>query len=145
MSALFVLRDLDNRDESGAPFTFTGSLREVVAYVDGPVRSDVQGASQGFIDEVVDRLRDGETDFAALHELSIEIKEVPVMSVEVLSSAIAKLEAVGRADPLSEALLALFHEFETLATHGNNRLTIAAAGEQVARAILGEVRHNADD
>jgi hypothetical protein len=36
-----TLRDLDNRDDAGTPFEFTGTQQKVASYLDGPVRRDL--------------------------------------------------------------------------------------------------------
>ncbi len=36
-----TLRDIDNRDHAGAPFEFSGDVEEVVTYLDGPLRGDL--------------------------------------------------------------------------------------------------------
>ncbi|AWN04179.1 hypothetical protein KNT89_gp66 [Gordonia phage Petra] len=37
------LRDVDNRGPDGEPYEITGAPDELIAYLDGPVRSDLTG------------------------------------------------------------------------------------------------------
>ncbi|MBG6083259.1 hypothetical protein [Zhihengliuella flava] len=56
---LYRLRDLDNRDENGAPFEFSvPTLTEMIPYVDGPLRSDMTSdEGHGRVDQAIDALR----------------------------------------------------------------------------------------
>lgn len=43
MSRTWTLRDINNRGDDGAPWEATGQPKELVAYLNGPVRSDLAG------------------------------------------------------------------------------------------------------
>lgn len=77
MSEQYKLRDIDNRDDSGAPFEFTvASLAEMVPYVDGTLRGDVHDPEgREAVDEAVDALRREwfPTAEARLRELGVYI------------------------------------------------------------------------
>lgn len=62
-----TLRDIDNRDDAGAPFEFTGDVDSVVRYLDGAVRSDLtDGATAGAdLDEAIALLRGGSVEMAS--------------------------------------------------------------------------------
>lgn len=50
----WTLRDMDNRDEAGAPHGVTGDPTEIVAYIDTAVRSDLSdGADEGDLNDLV--------------------------------------------------------------------------------------------
>lgn len=50
----WTLRDMDNRDDAGAPHEVTGSPREIVAYIDQAVRRDLtDGADEGDLNDLV--------------------------------------------------------------------------------------------
>lgn len=64
-SEAYTLRDIDNRDEDGAPFEFTVStLAEMIPYVDGALRGDVLGSGVEHIDVAIDYLRRERFDLA---------------------------------------------------------------------------------
>lgn len=77
MSEIYRLRDIDNRDDTGAPFEFTvPTLTEMIPYVDGPLRSDIWNPEgKETIDEAVDALRREwfPTAEARLRELGVYI------------------------------------------------------------------------
>lgn len=59
MSEYYVLRDIDNRDDSGEPWeTKSPTLSGFIGYVDGPLRSDVTG-QEGLeaLEEAIEALR----------------------------------------------------------------------------------------
>lgn len=78
MSEVYVLRDIDNRDDDGAPWECESpTLAGFIGYVDGPLRSDITG-QEGLdaLDEAIDALRrewfpDAE---ARLRELGVYIR-----------------------------------------------------------------------
>lgn len=78
MSENYVLRDIDNRDDDGAPYEFTvTSLAEMIPYVDGPLRSDITGAEEREeLDETIEHLRRERFDLAEprLRELGVYIR-----------------------------------------------------------------------
>lgn len=41
MSTTYTLRDIDNRDDDGAPWETTATLPELAGYIDGPLLSDL--------------------------------------------------------------------------------------------------------
>lgn len=53
-----TLRDVDNRDDAGAPFEFTNSPDSVVSYIDGPLRRDLR-TDEG-LDDAVAAVRAGD-------------------------------------------------------------------------------------
>lgn len=58
MSEFYRLRDIDNRDDAGAPFEFdVPTLAEMVPYVDGPLRGDVHEGSHWHVNAAIDALR----------------------------------------------------------------------------------------
>ena len=59
MSEFYVLRDIDNRDDDGAPWeTESPLLAGFVPYVDGPLRSDLTtDEAREAVDEAIDALR----------------------------------------------------------------------------------------
>ncbi|MGZ0070000.1 hypothetical protein [Microbacterium arborescens] len=61
-----TLQDIDNRDDAGAPFEFTGDVDEVVKYLDGPLRGDLtEAASTADLDEAISALRAGDGEDAS--------------------------------------------------------------------------------
>ena len=65
MSESYRLRDMDNRDDDGAPFEFTtNTLAEMIPYVDGPLRSDVAVDGIEAVDGAIDYLRRERFDLA---------------------------------------------------------------------------------
>jgi len=59
--AEITLRDVDNRDADGAPYEFTGSLDQVAAYLDGPLRSDLSDPEESAedLDAAIAHVRGG--------------------------------------------------------------------------------------
>lgn len=54
-----TLRDVDNRGPDGEPFETTGTIEQLAAYIDGPLRSDLTAQSDLQIDTVVSEMRAG--------------------------------------------------------------------------------------
>ena len=75
------MRDLDNRDEDGAPYEFTGSLDQVAGYLDGPLRSDLTdpAASAADLDAAIEHVRGGRLASAnlLLKPMSIRLDSHP--------------------------------------------------------------------
>lgn len=59
MSEYYVLRDIDNRDDAGAPWECgSPTLAGFIEYVDGPLRGDLTNdGAKGVADEAIDALR----------------------------------------------------------------------------------------
>lgn len=57
MSAI-TLRDVDNRDDDGTPYEFTGDTEQVSAYLDGPLRRDLRDDTR--LSEAIRLVRAGE-------------------------------------------------------------------------------------
>lgn len=80
MTDLYILRDVDNRDDSGAPYeTEPATLADLAGYIDGPLLSDLTNPSDD--DEVLQiaaEMREGrlsdESD-ARLRELLVYIRK----------------------------------------------------------------------
>lgn len=51
------LQDPDNRDDQGVGFEFTGTIDQVIGYLDGPLRRDVMERSVHFVDYAIALLR----------------------------------------------------------------------------------------
>ena len=70
-----TLRDIDNRDQDGAPFEFTGSADQVIAYIDGALRSDLTEPElhADLLDEAIAHVRAGNLRAAnsALNVMSV--------------------------------------------------------------------------
>lgn len=48
-----TLRDVDNRDDNGAPFEFTGTREQIVGYLDGPLRGDLLDKGGDWLAEAI--------------------------------------------------------------------------------------------
>ncbi|MFN3600524.1 MAG: hypothetical protein ACK4UY_03940 [Dietzia sp.] len=57
----WTLRDMDNRDDAGAPHEVIGSPTEIVAYIDTAVRGDLSdGADEGDLNDLVSAFEQGD-------------------------------------------------------------------------------------
>lgn len=72
----YTMRDVDNRDDAGAPFEFTGTLTQIAEYVDKPLRGDITNPGDVDIDGLVKRLRAGDLPDLDLRELGVYVTEV---------------------------------------------------------------------
>lgn len=78
---MYRLRDVDNRDDEGAPWETTGTLPELAGYIDGPLLGDLS-SPDWWGDEVLriaDEMRSGllsDNSMATLLELGVTITEV---------------------------------------------------------------------
>lgn len=57
MEQLYLLRDIDNRDDDGAPYETVGPLEFLAEYIDGPLRSDLTDDADLDTDEIVAAMR----------------------------------------------------------------------------------------
>lgn len=65
---LIRLRDVDNRDDQNRPFVLRGSADDVIAYLEGPVRSDTRTrAGKHAIENGVAAIRRGDLQRANKH------------------------------------------------------------------------------
>lgn len=69
-----TLRDVDNRDDGGAPYEFTGYARKVIGYLDGPLRGDVH--DEDGLDAAIEYVRAEDIDKAnaLLSRMSIHLR-----------------------------------------------------------------------
>lgn len=79
MTDLYILRDLDNRDDSGEPFeTNSTTLKDLASYIDGPLLSDLTDPSDGDeLRQVAAEMREGRLSDEAearLRELGVYIR-----------------------------------------------------------------------
>lgn len=63
-----TLRDVDNRDDAGAPYEFTGTREQIVGYLDGPLRSDLLDKGGDWLAEAIRLVTLG--DIASANELT---------------------------------------------------------------------------
>ncbi|MGJ3403238.1 hypothetical protein [Glutamicibacter sp. Je.9.36] len=56
MSTTITLRDMDNRDDAGAPFEFTDTTDQAIKYIDGPLRKDIREGGP-LVDRLIALLR----------------------------------------------------------------------------------------
>lgn len=59
----WTLRDMDNRDDAGAPWEVTAPPAELVDYLNGPVRSDLADPSFGgteLLGDLIDAFESGD-------------------------------------------------------------------------------------
>ena len=81
MTDLYILRDVDNRDDSGAPYeTEPTTLANLAGYIDGPLLSDLTDPSNADeVRRIAAEMREGrlsdESD-ARLRELMVYIRKV---------------------------------------------------------------------
>lgn len=78
--AEITLRDIDNRDEDGAPYEITVAHESVIGYLDGPLRRDLTDAVFGEdIDEAINHVRAGRLDAAnkILNPMSVYLRPFP--------------------------------------------------------------------
>lgn len=72
-----TLRDIDNRDDNGAPYEITTSVESVIGYLDGPLRRDLSDQEIGGpdIDEAIEHLRAGRIDEAnaLVNHMSVQL------------------------------------------------------------------------
>lgn len=77
---LYILRDIDNRDDSGAPYeTEPTTLADLANYVDGPLLSDLTDPGDGDeIRRIAAEMREGrlsDESNARLRELMVRIRK----------------------------------------------------------------------
>lgn len=59
-----TLRDVDNRDDAGAPYEFTGTPEQIVGYLDGPLRGDLLDKGADWLAEAIRLVTLGDLDGA---------------------------------------------------------------------------------
>ena len=80
MTDLYILRDIDNRDDSGAPFeTKPTTLAGLAGYIDGALLSDLTDPSDGDeLRRIAAEMREGQLSdesSARLRELMVYIRK----------------------------------------------------------------------
>lgn len=79
MSELWVLRDIDNRDDGGAPYeTEPTTLADLANYVDGALLSDLTDYGGGEVRQIAAEMREGllsDESTARLRELMVYIRK----------------------------------------------------------------------
>ena len=79
MTDLYILRDIDNRDDSGAPFeTRPTTLAGLAGYIDGPLLSDlIDHGGDDDLRQIAAEMREGRLSDEAearLRELGVYIR-----------------------------------------------------------------------
>lgn len=54
---MITLRDIDNRDDDGGPYEFSGTTDQICGYLDGPLRGDLRDASSVDVDSAIAAVR----------------------------------------------------------------------------------------
>lgn len=80
MNDLWILRDIDNRDDSGEPWETTGTAAELAGYIDGPLLDDITDPADAEEDlrAIAARMRAGTweaCDRRLLETLGVYIRE----------------------------------------------------------------------
>ncbi|MBB1512001.1 hypothetical protein H5399_05200 [Tessaracoccus sp. MC1627] len=79
MTDLYVLRDIDNRDDDGAPYeTEPTTLADLANYIDGPLLSDLTDYGGDEVRQIAAEMRGGrfsDESRARLRELSVHVRK----------------------------------------------------------------------